>query len=147
MYDQPQESTNIRVISELSKIPRILRCYGSFIQGRYRYTLFELEETTLEDFFEHTSAPIESQDIFDFWDNIFQLALALSNLYDLINTGTIYFDEYPVDLAPSNIFAVSEEEISPYKWRFKLNAPSRQHIKRSGVNFYSMFPNAICTLS
>ena len=104
---------------------------------------------TLEDFFKDTSRPIESQDIFNFWDNMFQLAWSLAKIRDLISAGTIGFHEYPVNLAPWNIFVVSEEGNSPYKWKFKLNAPSQQHhfSRSDSVTFYGVFPNAICTCS
>lgn len=133
-------------LSALSLIPGILRFYGSFLQGAYQNIIFELEDKTLEDFFEATSPPVESQDIIDFWDQMFQLANSVSRIRGLINAGTIEFHDYRVMLAPHSIFVVSGETVSPYNWKFKLDAPGRRSTTKSGEDdFYGVFLTLVCS--
>jgi hypothetical protein len=137
----------------------MLKFYGSFRQGDFRCTIIEFaDKGTLEDFFKHTPPPVQSHDIMSFWGNLFQLAKCLARMQAIYQIRKLDLEDYlHLALNPWKIFVVSNETVSPYSWKFKLDLPGplssgplssleRSYLEPLGEdNLYSKSNSLVCT--
>ncbi|KAK5064908.1 hypothetical protein LTR84_000742 [Exophiala bonariae] len=109
----------------------IVKFYGSFTQQDSHHVILEYaDQGTLRDFYQKFSHPKMENDVTDFWEHLFNLAVGLRQIHHielLEGDHTSTFHGVHQDLRPSNILVFCKGEASPYRFTFKIGNFSHSH--------------------